>query len=247
MELTIVNPDPRYRRAELMEPPPAGYLLLAAEIAAPVGRTPLRRRSPRKAALLAQLKALAPALEQLPQVTRVTVYRSALVPPLSADARRMAARPAQYDVVVLVETTTPDAAAAVAGRPELGRLREEMTAGARSVYVTRARCVRRIGDVDKTRPGLFLFNYFVAEDPEVALELWDYLAGWYAAETGLDNSTLLSPVDDSDYACINHARWDMSLPAFAVRQFGKRSFFRYVLANMHANGTAAMPVLYRLA
>lgn len=247
MELTIVNPDPRYRRAELIEPPPGGYLLLAAEVAAPVGRTPLRRRSPRKAALLAQLKALAPALEQLPEVTKVTVYRSALVPPLSADARRMAARPAQYDVVVLVETTTPDAAAAVACRPELGRLREEMTAGARSVYVTRARCVRRIGDVDKTRPGLFLFNYFVAEDREVALELWDYLAGWYAAETGLDNSTLLSPVDDSDYTCINHARWDISLPAFAVRQFGKRSFFRYVLANMHANGTAAMPVLYRLA
>jgi hypothetical protein len=247
MELTIVNPDPRYRRAELIEPPPAGYLLLAAEVAAPVGRTPLRRRSPRKAALLAGLKALAPAVEGLPEVTKVTVYRSALVPPLSADARRMAARPAQYDVVVLVETTTPDAAAVVAGRPELGKLRAEITAGARAVYVTRARCVRRMGDVDKTRPGLFLFNYFVAEDREVALELWDYLAGWYAAETGLDNSTLLSPVDDSEYTCINHARWDMSLPAFAVRQFGKRSFFRYVLANMHANGTAAMPVLYRLA
>jgi hypothetical protein len=247
MPLTIVNPDPRYPRAELIEPPATGYLLLAAEVTAPVGRTPLRRRSPRKAALLAELRVLAPALEELPEVTRVTVYRSALVPPLSADARRMAARPAQYDVVVLVETTTPDAAAAVAGGPELGRLRAAITAGARAVYFTRARCVRRLGDVDKTRPGLFLFNYFVAEDREVALELWDYLAGWYAAETGLDNSTLLSPVDDDDYTCINHARWDMSLPAFAVRQFGKRSFFRYVLANMHANGTAAMPVLYRLA
>lgn len=247
MNLTIVHPDPRYPRAALIEPPATGYLLLAAVVAPAIGRTPLRRRSPRTTALLAELKTLAAGAARLPEVTRATVYRSALVPPLSADARRMASRPAQYDVVVLIETTTGDAAAAVAGRPEVGRLRDAMTAESSDVFVTRARCVRALADVDKSRPGLFLFNFFVARDREVALELWDYLAGWYAAETGLDNSTLLSPVGSDDYTCINHARWDMSLPAFAARQFGKRSFFRYVLGNMRVNGTAAMPILYRLA
>ncbi|TKA01939.1 hypothetical protein [Actinacidiphila oryziradicis] len=71
-----------------------------------------------------------------------------------------------------------------------------------------ARCARSIGDVDKSRPGLFLFNYFVAEDPEVALERWEHLAGWYAPETGLDNSTVLQPTGEADYAFVNHARWE---------------------------------------
>jgi hypothetical protein len=39
----------------------------------------------------------------------------------------------------------------------------------------------------------------------------------------------------------------MSLPRFAVTQFGKRTFYSYVLANLRANGTASMPILYRLA
>ena len=70
---------------------------------------------------------------------------------------------------------------------------------------------------------------------------------WYAVETDLDNSTLLGPVDKGDYVFVNHARWDMSLPWFAIKQFSKRTFYSYVLANMHANRTAAMPILYHLA
>jgi hypothetical protein len=41
--------------------------------------------------------------------------------------------------------------------------------------------------------GPVLFNYFVADDAAVALQLCDYLAGWYAVETGMDNSTVLEP------------------------------------------------------
>jgi hypothetical protein len=58
--------------------------------------------------------------------------------------------------------------------------------------------VRRVGDVDKSRPGLFLFNHFAGDDPGLAVELWDYLAGWYEAETGLDNSTLLGPLEGEE-------------------------------------------------
>ena len=110
-----------------------------------------------------------------------------------------------------------------------------------------ARCLRRVGDVDKTRQGLFLFEDFVADDAAVALQLWDYLAGWYAVVTGLDNSTLLEPIGEAGYVFVNHVRWDHSLPRFMLRQLTKPSFRTYVLANLQANRTGAMPILYRLA
>jgi hypothetical protein len=247
MELTIVNPHPKYPRVGLIEPPPTGYLLLAAVVEPTIGRTPLPRGGSRKAALLAELKALAASLERLEAVTRATVYRAILIPPPGSDARRMAARPARYDVVTLIETTTVEAAGDVAAGPEFRKLHDAITAAAREEYLMPARCLRLVGDVDKSRPGLFLFNFFVAEDPGVALDLWDHLAAWYAVETGLDNSTLLGPTGPGDYVFVNHARWDLSLPGFAARQFGKRSFYSYVLANLHANGTASMPILYHLA
>ena len=99
-----------------------------------------------------------------------------------------------------------------------------------------------------TRQGLLLFNYFVGADSEVSYELWDHLAGWFTAETGLDNSVLLEPLSgESDYLFVNHARWDLTPAALAVRQFTKPSFYRYVLANLRANRTGAMPLLYHLA
>jgi hypothetical protein len=247
LELTIVNPHPKYPRVGLIGPAPTGYLFLAAVIEPTVGRTPFPRGGPRKAALLTELKTLAASLERLGAVTKATVYRAILIPPPGSDAQRMATHPARYDVVTLVETTSVDAVDEVAASPEYRKLHDAIAAAAREEYLMIARCLRRVGDVDKSRPGLFLFNYFAAEDPGVALDLWDHLAAWYAVETGMDNSTLLGPVGPGDYAFVNHARWDMSLARFAVRQFGKRTFYSYVLANLHANRIASMPILYRLA
>jgi hypothetical protein len=64
----------------------------------------------------------------------------------------------------------------------------------------------------------------------------------------MDNSTLLAPLEDqpSDYVVINHARWD-GLLGFAVRQFTKKSFRSYMVANLDAHDVGAMPILYRLA
>lgn len=246
MELKIVNPKPRYGRAPLIEPPPLGYIQVAAAVEPP-SRGPLPGRSPRKQALLATLKSLARQLERLETVEKATVYRAILVPPPAGYAKEKASHVARHDVVLLIETTSPEVIDEVQ-RTEPYKLALEAVTGATSdVLVMTARCVRRIGDVDKTRQGLFLFNYFVADDPEVALELWDYLAGWYVVETGLRNSTLLAPIGDADYVFVNHARWDESLPRFMVRQMAKPSFFTYMLANMRANRTGAMPLLYRLA
>ena len=74
-------------------------------------------------------------------------------------------------------------------------------------------------------------------------------AGWYEAETGLDNSPLLEPLEgrQSDYVLINHARWDGNLLLFMARRLPRKSFRSYMLANLKAHHLAAMPVLYRLA
>jgi hypothetical protein len=246
MSLQLVNPQPRYAKVALIEPPPLGYIHVAATVDPPRGRTPFPGRSPRKAALLTRLRSLAYRLTRLSTVSTATVYRAVLVAP-PAGAAKQAPHRARHDVVVLIETTSPAVLGEVQATQPYQLLVEAVTEAATDVHVMPARCQRRVGDVDKTRQGLFLFNYFVADDAAVALQLWDYLAGWYAVETGLDNSTLLEPIGEADYVFVNHARWDHSLPRFLLRQLTKPSFRTYVLANLQANRTGAMPILYRLA
>ena len=244
MELAIVNPSPRWPSAALREPLPYGYVHVAAVVESPrQPGPPFPGRSERKTALLVRLKALAAELARLEPVLRATVYRAVLVPP----AGDQAPHPARFDVAVLIETGSPDEIGDVQTAEPYGQLVDALHTTAGDVHVMAARNARLIADVDKSRPGIFLFNHFTADDPQVALELWDWLAGWYAVETGLNNSTLLQPIGEADYVFVNHARWDRSLPRLLLEQFGKRSFWTYVRANLRANRTVAMPVLYRLA
>jgi hypothetical protein len=246
MDPTIVNAKPRYRPATLVEPPGFGYLLLSAEVEPPTGPRPFPGSSETKTALLGRLKSAAADLAQVDAAERATVYRTVLAPPPSGYART-ADRPARYDVHVLAETTSPDEIATVEASEAYTRLRKELDTEASRVDVMRARCVKCIADVDKTRPGLFLFNYFVAEDAEMALKLWDHLTGWFMTETGIDNSTVLQPTDRSEYAFVNHARWDYGVPRLWLRMFTKPSFWSFVQKNMNENRTGSMPTLCRLA
>ena len=246
----LVNKDPRYGKAHLVEPAPLGILHLAADLEAPHRPGPVLRRSRDKQQLFGALKWQARQLAKLEAVETVTVYDALMFLPPSGDpALRSAMRPAWFDVVVLVETASPDAAGAVRAAAAYQDLAGALTERARRVHQITARNVRRVGDVDKSQPGLFVFNYLAADDPDQAVELWEYLSGWYAAETGLHSATLLAPLaaEQSDYTLVNHARWDGSLPAFAARQLPKKTFRTYLLANLKANHMAAMPVLYRLA
>ncbi len=248
MPVELVNPDPRYGKVHLIEPAPLGYLHLAADVRAAHRPGPIMRGGRDKQQLLGVLKWQARQLAQLEAVQQATVY-DAIAFTQPGGYRAAAPRPAWFDVVVLVEAASPAAAAEVRAAPAYQALLGALTEQARRVHHIAARNVRRVGDVDKTRPGTFLFNYFTGDDPDVAVELWDYLAGWYEAETGLDNSILLAPLDgeQSDYVMINHARWDGSLPLFLARQLPKKTFRSYLLANLKAHQVAAMPVLYRLA
>jgi hypothetical protein len=193
-------------------------------------------------------RSLARQLGRLGTVQRATVYRAIMVAPPTGYAKQQATHVARYDVVVLLETTSPEVLGEVQATQPCKLLVEAVTEAATDVHVMTARCPKRVGDVDKTRQGLFLFNYFVADDSSVALQLWDYLAGWYAVETGLGNSTLLEPLGDADYVFVNHARWDHSLPRFMLRQLTRPSFRSYLLANLQANRTGgnAHPLPARL-
>ncbi|MGH3264276.1 MAG: hypothetical protein ACRDNS_20035 [Trebonia sp.] len=242
MELQILNPSPKYAPPEFVPPPSAGYLHIGAAVAPPVG-PPFVRRDPRRTALLDRLKHIAADIERSPEVRSVTVYRAVLVPP----AGRTTPHPARFDVAVLIETSSPEVLDEVRGSEPYRQLLAAITAVTTDVHAMAARCLRSLGEVDRRRPGLFLFNHFTAPHAEAATGLWEHLAGWYVAETGLDNSTLLAPIGASDYVFVNHARWDKSLPRFALEQFSKKTFRSYVRANLKANQVVAMPVLYRLA
>lgn len=249
MELKIVNADPKYTKVKLIEPTTLGYIHIAAEVAP--RSMPLMPNKREKSELLSRLKQLAQPIEQLDTVEKVTVFDAIAFAPPSAYVREQgnAAHIAHFDIVVLIETRSLETAREVQATSAYQALVDALRSQARDMHIIIARNARRVGDVDKTRKGLFLFNYFVADDAQVALQLWDYLAGWYEVETGLDNSTLLAPLDgeQSAYVIINNARWDGSLPQFLWRQMSKKSFRDYMQANLAANHVGAMPVLYRLA
>jgi hypothetical protein len=125
---------------------------------------------------------------------------------------------------------------------------DTIEAAGRRSYRLRAHNVRRMGPVDHQHQGVFLFNYFYADRTDRNLAAWQYTAGWFRDQTGLDNSTVLLPDATSEprYRLVNHARWDRLRDVLPSLLF-KRSFHSYVLEHFRVNGVAAMPVLYRLA
>ena len=248
MELQIVNENPNYPPVKLIEPTTLGYIHLAAVVQS--GQISFMPARGEKARLLARLKHLTQQLEQLDTVEKVTVFHAIAMAPPSNYARQHSAsiHLPRYDIVVLVETTSPETARQVQKTAEYAVLVDALRSKASDLYIVVARNVKRVGDVDKRHKGVFLFNYFVGEDPQVTLAAWDYMAGWYAVETGMDNSTLLLPLDGepSDYTIINHARWD-GLLSFMWRQLTKKSFRTYMQANLDRNHVGAMPILYHIA
>lgn len=248
MELRIVNENSNYPPVKLIEPTTLGYIHLAAVVQPrQVSFLPAGRE---KAQLLARLKHFAHQLEQLDMVEKVTVFHSIVMAPPSGYVKqhRNAIHLPRSDIVVLVETTSPETARQVQKTAAYAVLVEALRSKTNDLHIVVARNVKRVGDVEKHRTGVFLFNYFVGEDPQVTLALWDYLAGWYAVETGMDNSTLLLPLEGegSDYTIINYAHWN-GLLRFMWQQMTKRSFRTYMQANLDVNQVGAMPIFYHLA
>lgn len=248
-QLRIAGKPGRFPQVELIEPNPFGYILLALEVD---HRPPAAYifESAGKKRLLSSLKQLLPAVRALDGVRTAVLFKALVVPPGRGGYKK--SRPdipqARFDIVVLVETETPEWAPELRNAPQISALEAQARGHARRALTITGSNIRRIGPVDHSRDGVFLFNYFLAENREQNLAVWEYTAGWFTDRTGLDNSTVILPdlEDSGGLTLINHCRWDRLrdvLPSLLFRP----SFRNYVLANFDANHTAPMPVLYRLA
>lgn len=250
--LRLVNHELAYEAPALDEPTTHGFVYLTAAINPGPDPRPVRGRLP--PGLIPELRRLAAGLQARDDVVSATVFRARLFPPthrifayLRPRWRRL--RLPRFDVVVLVETTNVGLAGAVTTTSEFDDVLTALTNRSRDVQTLIARNAKRLGHVDHTRDGVFVFNHFVADDPDVFLSLFDHMAAWFELNVGVDNTLLLVPDagEEVDYVGINHARLNMPLPVFLLRQFARQGFWTYVVENQNRNRVGALPVLYRLA
>lgn len=252
--LEIVNPQLEFPRVSLVESTDSRYVHLAATIDDPLlSFLPVYlSNSDGKQALISKCKRLCADLASTDGVVEATVFSAVLRPPGGGgeylEQTEESVYVADFDLAVLVEVENEAALERLERNQSYRDLESAMKDAARGFHRVTGTNERRIGPVDHDTDGVFLFNYFFAEDTERNLQVWEYTAGWFQAETGLDNSTLIVPDDpnQSEYTIINHCRWDKLrdvLPALLVR----RTFRSYVLANFAANNVAPMPILYKTA
>jgi hypothetical protein len=211
-DFPYVDVDRSFPKAKLVEPTQSGYLLEAAEI----DRRPmfLPNSRPRRA-LVRDVMKLLPDLQADERVLEAVAFDGLLAPARSGEVLKD--RPevpiARFDFAVLVETSSPEAAEEIEHEEPWATLTRMLEARSRRSCRLRAHNVRRMGPVDHRREGVFLFNYFFADRTDLNLAAWQYTAGWFRDQTGLDNSTVLLPDATSEprYRLVNHARWDRVL------------------------------------
>jgi hypothetical protein len=248
--LHVVGPEGRFPTVTLEAPSGSGFAVLALEMDR---RSPLAlgfwRESRAKREVLRRLKREAALLAEEGGVVDASLFKALLAPP--GRGRFLKRRPevpvARFDLVLLVETETPEHARRLLASSAWERVASVGHVARRALAFT-ATNVRRMGPVDHGRPGVFPFNWFYADDVDQNLAVWEHTAGWFETETDLHNSTLLlpDPAHQVPYTVVNHCRWDRLADVLSALIL-ERGFRGFVLASFEANNTAAMPILYRLA
>lgn len=248
-KLKIVNSHLDYDNVSLIEPSNHYFLHIAIEM--DKVRTPFYFfESSLKKEVIKKSKTFCTNLLSQHQVAEAHVFKAILIPPgrskLIAENKDKV-NIAKFDIAILIEIDTEEKLKAIQNDTSFLEMISYLEENSNRVHQIATSNVRRIGAVDHTTQGVFLFNYFYADDVEQNLEVWNYTAGWFEKETELDNSTLLLPLkkDKSDYAVINHCRWDSLIDIIPSLLF-KRTFKTYVLDNFYENKVGAMPILYRL-
>jgi hypothetical protein len=247
--MNIVGAERNFPKVTLKEPVDDGFLLLAAEVDR---RLPLLPNSKDKRNLIGRIKRITARLARQEEVLEVTAFDAMIFAPGHGKkllAKAVAAgklTPARFDLVILIRTTNLETAEKLAADPTYVELADLVRRGAHRTYQVVAPNARRIDDVAHRGKGVFLFNYFYAENNDVLIPVWEYTAGWFTAKTHLPNSTLLEPTNGQpmEYGIINHASWP-HLRTFLPHLIFRRSFRTYVLANFEANDIAAQPIVYR--
>lgn len=236
-----------YNEVELMNPVGSGFVFIAGEVDAGL---PFLAPSRARRALISDCKRACRRFTRRTEVRSAITFRAFLAPP--GKGAYLEHRPdihvPKYDVAVLIETDDIQSAQRLRTDQTFLMLEIRFRVATEHTYVVTGRNVRRMGPVDHGHQGVFFFNYFVAEDVEQNLAVWNYTAGWFAQETGLDNSTVLQPLSgqNSEYSIVNHCRWDRLRDVLPSILF-KPSFHDYVKANFEANHVAPIPIFYRKA
>ena len=194
-ELTIVNQHLRFPTVTLVEPSPSAFIHIAAEVDA---RPAFLPNSGKKKRAVMRCKECCHQLRSAPGVLDASVFDAILIPPGRGEfikKRKGKVHIARFDVAILIECESLDAAELLRTHPAYTELVQLIFSAASLVHQITATNVRRIAPVDHSRGGVFLFNYFFADSVDQNLSVWNYTAGWFQAETGLDNSTVLLPID----------------------------------------------------
>jgi hypothetical protein len=216
--MTTGDPDRQYPNAPFTEPSPYGYIYLGVRIDPPT-RGPFVGKSTKRSDALQRCKNLARQLDALAEVVAVTVYEAVLIPPAKSSPR--------FDVMVLIQTTSPKTITTVESAEAYQHLEAD--------FVMPARNIRRFGDTDPPRSGTFLFNHFTAVDPELALRKWEHpIAAWFAYKAGITDTTLLQPTRAARYVFVNHVRLSCSPIQFFLH-LAKPSFRKSVSKTLAAN------------
>ena len=188
-------------------------------------------RSAIRAAKIAQIAAIADRVEQRPDVGRVRVFEATVMLPLAAMP--------QHDVVMLAQTATGEAAVTLIGDPELVQ-----TGPAATFLATNA---ARFGVTDNDDPdAAILLNHFTGTaTAPTSVATWKQLSAWFAAKTGIDNSTLLQPQQLAPFLLVNYARLPAGVVGFLLNEILRPSFHRFVRGLLARNHMTSLPLFVR--
>jgi hypothetical protein len=247
--MKIVGPKNKFPKVTLVDPTNSGYLLFALNVdrRPPIG---FFIESRNKKNILSELKGELDNLKNNFKVIDATVFKAMIIPPGRGAflKKRPNVEIAKFDVVLLIEFDLHESAKEFHRSLQWKNIEDAYKTRAKKSLTITGSNIRRIGPVDHSKKGVFLFNYFFSDQVNRNLEVWEYTAGWFQDQTGLDNSTVILPdqIKENSYKIINHCRWDHLIDILPSLIF-KSSFKKFVLNNFETNNVAAMPILYRLA
>ena len=235
----------------LKEPNALGYIAITAEVELP---SIWSSNSTKKQQLLAKLKSMCRELRGSSEaIRRADIFDAFIIPPGTAAGKRLieeksySVHVAKFDIVILIECASVEEALVIRETVAVEAIVSLTRLGSSYMDVIVYKNPKRIDEVSKDTKGVFLFNYFYAQDTQTLLDVWEYTAGWWTKNAKLTNSTPLQPVTaGSPYHLKNHCRWDRLIDVLPSLIF-KPSMKRFVLKNFTENNIVAMPVLYRLA
>ncbi|CAL2085646.1 conserved protein of unknown function [Tenacibaculum sp. 190524A02b] len=247
--LKIVNRHLNYDHVTLTNPSPHYYIHIALEIDhSPfpffLFESKLKKKILKKATLFCS------EVLKYSNVIEANVFKALLIPPGKGkyiDENSHKVPIAKFDIALLIKVNSKEALTQLINHQYFKNSLIFFEKNSIHFHYTTAKNIRRIDDVDHAKQGVFLFNYFYAEDVEQNLEVWNYTAGWFEKETKLNNSELMLPLNKnvSNYTVINHCRWDTLIDILPSLLF-KKTFKLYVLDNFYTNNVGAMPILYKL-